>query len=88
LTGYTSAIGTEIVNAVIAYVNSTPIGGPSVFWFKVGSIANLTPPDTLTFNITSVLMARSGGTPAEQDVPLAFNEAAQVDVTTVTLSIP
>jgi uncharacterized phage protein gp47/JayE len=87
LTGYTSTIGNNIVSAVINYINSIPIG-QSVFLSKVIATANLSNPESLTFNITQVLLARNNGSPTNQDVTIAFNESASANTTLVTLSIP
>jgi uncharacterized phage protein gp47/JayE len=87
LNGYTSNNGADIVNAVVLYINSNPIGS-NVYLTKVITIANLFAPETLLFNITSVLMAPSGGTPVSSDVVIAFNAQSSASTTTVSVVIP
>ena len=87
LNGYTSLIGTNIVTAVIEYINGIGIGS-DVYLSKVNAIANLTAPATTTFNLTSILMAPNNGTPTAQDIIIAFNQQAFASVSTVSLSIP
>jgi hypothetical protein len=90
LQGYTSSIGIEVANAVVAYINTIPIG-QNVYLNRVVSIANLPGmPDGKTFNVSSVVMSRGGGTPAAQDIVIAFNETAVTDTTAsgVTIAVP
>ena len=88
LNGYTSIIGQEVVTSVVNFLNALPIG-QSVFNSRAEFAALSIPPaDSATFNLTSILLARGVGTPAEQDIGIAFNEAALGMATTVTLSIP
>lgn len=87
LTGYTSDIGFAIVNTVINYILANPIGS-NIYLSKITGAANLTPPTTSTFNITSIVMAASGGTPTAADVIIPFNSVSFADTTTVTVSIP
>ena len=88
LNGYTSLIGQEVVTSVVNFLNALPIG-QSVFNSRAEFAAQSIPvADAQTFNLTSILMARGIGTPAQQDIGIAFNEAALGMVTTVSLSIP
>lgn len=87
LTGYTSLIGTTIVNTVINYVNALPIGA-DVYLSKVTAIANLTVPQTNTFNITSILMSANGGALAASDLSIGFNAQANTNTTLITLLVP
>lgn len=87
LNGYSSNVGQDIVNAVISYINSVPIGS-SVFLTKIIAVANLTVPETLVFNITSVLICPVGGTPAAQDIHINFNQQAAASPASVSVIIP
>lgn len=81
LTGYTSAIGMEIINAVVNYINELPIG-ENVYLSRVISVASLPGNvDGNSFNISSILMAGSGGTPTAQNVVIKFNQTAVTDTT-------
>lgn len=88
LLGYTSSVGNEIVQSVVSYINSNPIGSnvylTQVIWAAL-SIAGV---DNRSFNLTSLLMSRGGASPVAADVAIAFNEASQASSATVTLSIP
>lgn len=87
LNGYTSAVGAQIVAAIANYVVTQPIG-QDVLLSKLTGAANLLPPITNTFNITSILLGRSGAAPAAHDVLIAFNEEGYADSTLITISIP
>jgi uncharacterized phage protein gp47/JayE len=76
LSGYTDAIGSEIVSAVSNAISNLAIGG-DVLVNKLYSFANL--PGTAdggTFDITSILIARDLNAPAASNVAIAFNEVA------------
>jgi len=85
LVGYTSQIGSGIINRIVDYIASSAIGG-DIFLTKVMTVANLTP-DTNAFNVYSVVMARVGQGLAAADINLTFNELATCDPTTVTLRV-
>lgn len=87
LTGYTSNIGQQIVNSVISYINSVPIGG-DIYLTKVTSAANLTFPQTNTFNLTSLLLSSGGLALAARDIVILYNQEAFTDSTHVTLTVP
>jgi uncharacterized phage protein gp47/JayE len=88
LQGYTSAVGNEVVSAVVNYINSIPIGTNVYLTHVIWAALSIAGTDNKTFNLTSLLMSRGGGAPASGDVPIAFNEAAQASTATVSLSIP
>ena len=83
LTGYTTAIGVEIQNAVAAYINSLGIG-QSVLLSRVyapallqGPFANpANPNDALTYEITSLLIAISPGAVGSADLTINWNQVA------------
>ena len=88
LTGYSSATGALIRQAIADYVNATAIGGaPSGTVEWDGAIAAAkSVSGASTFRITSLTLSRASaaGTP---DVPLAFNEAAACTADDVTLMV-
>lgn len=100
LTGYTSVVGDEIVSAVMSYLNALPIGGVElatgrgVGYTRLFVPAQLSgpyaspasPADSGTYEILTILIARSGS-PAAADVPLAYSEAATCTVSNITLTV-
>lgn len=88
LSGYTSAIGAAIQNAVAAYVNSVAIGGApggTVEWDSALSAAKSVSGSN-TFRITSLTLSGPGGA-GTPDVPLAFNHAGQMLVPSSSVTI-
>jgi uncharacterized phage protein gp47/JayE len=85
LAGFTTATEALIVQAIVDYLNSLPIG-TDVLLTKLYGPANLTGALSSTFNITSLMIARAGNTPATQDVTIAFNEAASGSTNNVQLT--
>lgn len=76
LFGFTSAIETEIENALINWVNNNvPIGG-TVYLFDMVAAAKLPPPDGDTYTISAGDFAIAiGGAPlGNVDVPMNWNE--------------
>jgi uncharacterized phage protein gp47/JayE len=76
LFGYTSAIQTEIENALINWVNTeVPIGG-TVFLFDMIAAAKLPPPDGDTYTISAgnLTIAIGGAGLGIVDVPMNWNE--------------
>lgn len=86
-TGFATNTGTDIVNAVVDYVNGLDIGEDS-FLTRLYSPAYLSGGSAAgTYVVTSVLQGRGGNNPAAADVQTAFNEAFTADSTTVTLVV-
>lgn len=86
LLGYTTTIGQEVIQACINYINALPIG-TMVVMTKLFVPANLTGADAETFDLVSISLARGSATPAPVNIPIAFNEAAYADTTTVSVTI-
>lgn len=92
LTGYTTTIGNEIIAAVVTAINSLGIG-QVVRYTRLFAPALLVGPfaqpqsavDPSTYELTSILIAASPGTPAASDVTIAFNQLAVCATTNVTL---
>ncbi len=86
LSGWTTAIQTEITNSLIAYINALSIG-QTVMYSKIWTYANLTGAnDNLTYNITS-LQIKSSGSFGTADLPIAFNYAAQLQSVNVVYTL-
>lgn len=87
LTGYTTAIGTSVKQAVADYINSLSIGS-SVMISRLYLPAQLNgAPDSLTFEVMSVKAAISPGTPGTTDVAIAFNARATATVANVSIVV-
>jgi hypothetical protein len=87
LAGFTQAIETEIVNQVINYLVTLPIGYDS-YISKLIAATQLPEPDGLTYDVTLVQQSRDGAPPSSADVSISFIEAAmcEADLITVTVS--
>ena len=88
LTGYVSATGAALQQAISDYVNHVAIGGgPSgaVEWADAITVANSVPSNS-TFKITGLTLIGPAGAGAP-DVLLAFNEAATCTPNSVVLTV-
>ena len=87
LTGYTTAVGGQIKDAVVAYVNAAAIGGGlsgSVEWGDAITAANSVG-GGVVYKLVSLTLSGPGGT-GTPDVPLAFNAAAGVTPAAIALT--
>lgn len=85
LAGFTQAIQQEIVDQVIAFLVGLPIGYDS-YLTKLIAATQLPEPDGLTYDVTAVTQSRTG-TPAAQDVTIAYTEATTCDATLITITV-
>jgi uncharacterized phage protein gp47/JayE len=88
LSGYTTAVGDAIKQAVSDYINGVDIGGGesgSVEWADAITAANGVGGGT-RFKLTGLTLSGPGGAGAP-DVPLAFNHAASCTPAAVTLTV-
>lgn len=86
LTDYTTLTATAIQAAVAAYIQALKIG-KDVLYTKLYTPANLPGnPAGATFDITSILIERTGS-PAAANVDIAFNEVAYCDTTLITVNV-
>jgi uncharacterized phage protein gp47/JayE len=83
-TGYTTATGALIAQAVVDAINALPIGAP-VFLSKLYAAAYSTAAAN-TYNVT-VLNIAASGPPQAADVAIAFNQAASCALTNVTMTV-
>jgi hypothetical protein len=67
-------------------MNSLPIGYDS-YQSKLVAACQVTEPDGLTYDVTSVRQSRDGNPLAIQDVTISYIEAATADPTTVTITV-
>lgn len=90
LDGYTSAIGSEIKDAIVAYIESLEIG-QDVLWSRVlGSSLLMGTVSEETFNVTNVKLAIEGSSPyslTAADIVVAFNEESNCEISNVTLVV-
>ena len=86
--GYVSTTGDAIKANLAAYLNGLDIG-EDVLLSKLYTPINAAEPDSTrrTFDVTSLAIAESGGTPAASNVAIAFNEVAMGDVSNITLTV-
>jgi len=88
LTGYTSAIGDAIKQAISDYINAVAIGGGlsgSVEWADAITAANGVGGGT-AFKLTALALTGPGGA-GVPDVALAFNQVASCTPAAVTLTV-
>ena len=78
LTGYTSRVGTEIVNAVVDFINSLSIGANVRYSWIMGAAGLIGTTDGLTFEITSLTIGTNPASLGTSDVMIAFNQQAKI----------
>jgi hypothetical protein len=86
LAGFSAAIEQEIINQVILFLTTLPIGYDS-FYTKLIAATELVEPDGLTYDVTAVAQARGAATPSAADVAISFVEAAYCDTTMITITV-
>jgi uncharacterized phage protein gp47/JayE len=86
LAGYSASIQQEIVDQIILYINTLPIGYDS-YYTKMIAATQLPEPDGLTYDVTAVAQARDNNTPAASDVLISYIEAAYTDATLITITV-
>lgn len=87
LDGYTSAIGNELIAAVVAWINNLGIG-TDVFYTKMFGPANLYgSPDGLTYNITALTIGFAPAPVGTVDLEIAFNAAAVSSTPNIVLTV-
>jgi len=87
LSGYTTATGALVAQAVVDFLNALPIGA-SVYLTHLYAPAYLNSANAAanTYNVSSLLISRSGP-PTASDIPLSFNEAAEGSLDNVVLTL-
>jgi uncharacterized phage protein gp47/JayE len=85
--GYTTPIGNNVKQAIVDYINALA-DGVSVYRDRLFIPAQLYGnADSLTFNITNILIAISPGSPAAVDLTIAYNQKAVCALGNVTLNL-
>jgi uncharacterized phage protein gp47/JayE len=86
LPGFTSTIEQEIIDGVIGYLVSLPIGYDS-YYSKLVASTQVADPDGLTYDVVEVLQSRDGAPVLRQDVTISYIEAVTADATNITVAI-
>lgn len=86
LSGYTVHIGNSISAAIQAYINGLEIG-ESVYLTQVIAAAIQGSGAPTTFNLVSLTMSISPGTPAVADIAMAFNQAPTSAAADITMTL-
>lgn len=85
--GYTATIGAQVQQAIVDYINALA-AGDEVYRDRLFLPAQLYgASNSLTFNITDILINIDPGTPAASDLVIAFNEIAAATLADVTLNL-
>lgn len=85
--GYTSAIGAQIKQALMDYINALTIGD-DIERVRLYLPAQLYgAPASLTYNVTSLQIAIAPGAVGTSDLVLAFNERAITTLSDITLTV-
>lgn len=85
--GYTTAIGDLIKQYVADYINLLDIG-EDIYLRRLFVPANLNGlPQSETYDISTLLIARDAGSPAASNITIAFNEAASCVIDDITVTV-
>jgi uncharacterized phage protein gp47/JayE len=84
LAGYTSNVGTDITDAIVAWFAPFNIGQPSLL-SKLYTPANLAGPESNTYNITAIKQGTSSGAQTPTDLPITFSQVATIVAGNVTI---
>jgi uncharacterized phage protein gp47/JayE len=89
LAGYTAAVGTELVAALVAWINGLGVG-QKVYWGKLWGPANLENSgnaDGATYNVTALTVGLAANPAGVADVAIAFDHAAQSAAANIVLVV-
>jgi uncharacterized phage protein gp47/JayE len=87
LTGYLSTIGDALKQEIVNYINALNIGD-DVMYTRLYLPAQLYgAPDSKTYEVTSILIAVSPGSPAAADISIPFYGKAQTALANLTLNV-
>lgn len=90
LNGYTSTIGSQIIAAIVNYINALGIGGNDglISLSALMAVAyNTSAPSTYNVIVSSIQMAVSPNVPAAADLAIAFNVLPICQTTNVNLTV-
>jgi len=88
-TGYTSQIGEEIKQAIVAYINSLEIGG-DVLLSRLYSPANIgvvSGGSSRYYDITDLRIGRSSGSMVRDNINIAFDESASSTTGNIAITV-
>lgn len=87
LPGYTSAIGSELINSLVSFVNSLAIG-EDVYQSQAMAAASLINlPDGQTYYISSLYLGLASNPSSSTNLVIAFNSAAQTSSSNIILTV-
>jgi uncharacterized phage protein gp47/JayE len=86
LSGYTSVIGSKIVNAVANFINSLNIGVNVRYSWIEGAAGLIGTSDGLTFEITALTIGTSLSAMGTADIAIAYNQSASTLVAYISLA--
>jgi uncharacterized phage protein gp47/JayE len=84
MAGYTDAMGQELAQRVVDFINSIPIGD-SVYYNWLFAPASLN--GSINYRVTSIAIDVIPNPVAQADVPIAFNQAAVCTINNITLLV-
>jgi len=87
LTGYSASIVPFIQTAIADFINALDIGESLIFskLYVPANLSNNALGDT--YNIESLLINIVGDTPDDLDIPIDFDEAAEIDPANITITV-
>jgi uncharacterized phage protein gp47/JayE len=87
LPGYVATTGTALIAAIVEFISTLPIGQEVFYDWIFGPATLYGSPLGLTYKIVSLFIGTAPSPVGTSDIPITFNEAAQTDVTKVTLAL-
>ncbi|HVI10240.1 MAG TPA: baseplate J/gp47 family protein [Candidatus Binatia bacterium] len=87
LTNYVSTTGTALIQAIIDFINSLPIGTTVYYDWIFGPATLYGSQLGLTYRINSLFIGTAPSPTGTSDIAITFNEAAETDLTKVTLTV-
>lgn len=87
LTGFVSATSTAIINEIVAYINSLPIGAKVYYNWILAGAALIGTPQQETFVVTALTDGTSPGPVATADIAIPFNQQASCIAANVFVTV-
>ena len=87
LTGYTSRIGTEIVAAIVSFINNLAIGADVRYSWIEGAAGLIGTADGMTFEIVSLTIGTNPVSLGTSDITIAFNQQASCAAANIALTV-
>lgn len=87
LTGYTSTVGNDIINALVNFCSGLAIGD-DVYQAQAAAVASLmASTDSETFYLVSLDLGTTASPTGTANIPIAFNQAASCTAANITLTV-